>query len=338
MKIVEFIGPISPPFNGPGVKNKIIRDELENKSVLYELYSFNTLKKNFLFQYFFHVFKNISVERTVILSVSKKGRFILSPIILFLTYFSLKRCLILIPAGGQFHVELRQIPNFLRHFYIKIIKSYTKIIVETNSLKIGLQNLGVFSIQIPNPRKININCSKKKIIDEIKVYFISSIKKEKGILDAIDAVEILNAKGLNVKLVIHGRIMNGFESEFSNKLNKSPNSIFKGGLSNEVVISTLNKKADFLLLPTYYPGEGLPGVLVESTIAEVPFLVTRIHGIEDYFTEDQSMTLINKQDPGNIAEKLQELIFNTEKYNKITSNQKLIKQQFSVSNYVNKIL
>ena len=126
MKQIEFIGPISPPFNGPGVKNKIIVDELENKN---KLYSFNTLKVFFLLQYVLHVFKSLRAERTVILSVSKKGRFVLSPIILILTYFSFKRSLILIPAGGQFHIELSQLPLFLRKFYIKIIKSYNKIIV-----------------------------------------------------------------------------------------------------------------------------------------------------------------------------------------------------------------
>ena len=338
MKVLEYIGPISPPFNGPGIKNKIIIDEINSQNFSFELLTFNTLQKKFLINFLFHFLRNIRIERTTILSVSKNGRFVLIPLIFFLTYFSNRKELILLPAGGQFHNELKNIPLFLRIFYIKILNSFSKIVVETNELKIGLQQLGITSFQSPNPRKIDKLKFNKKTFKQVRIYFISSIKKEKGILDAIDAVEVLNKKGLDVKLVIHGRVMDDFKIEFMNKLKSSQNSIFKGGLENNKVINTLNENAHFLLLPTYYPGEGLPGVLVESTIAEVPFLVTKIHAIEDYFINNKTMVLINKNDPKDIADKLYTLIENKEKYYKIMQNQKMIKQDFSVSNFLNKIL
>lgn len=338
MQIVEFIGPISPPFSGPGVKNQIIIDEIKSRNYSFKLYSFNTLNKSFIINFLFHFFKNSQIKRITILSVSKNGRYILIPLIYFLTIFSNGRELVLLPAGGKFHDELKNLPLLLRNIYLKILSSFSKIIVETNELKNGLHELGVFSSQSPNPRKIKKLKFNKKTNDNINIYFISSIKKEKGILDAIDAVEILNKKGLNVKLVIHGRIMKGFEFEFNKKLSNSPCSIFKGGLENNKVIDILNENAHFLLLPTYYPGEGLPGVLVESTIAEVPFLVTKIHGIEDYFINNKTMVQINKNDPHDIAEKLYDLIISKEKYNNIIQNQKLTKDNFSVSKFLNKIL
>ena len=77
---------------------------------------------------------------------------------------------------------------------------------------------------------------------------------------------------------------------------------------------------------------------MESTIAEVPFLVTKIHAIEDYFIDNKTMVVINKNDPEDIANKLYDLVINKEKYNTITQNQRLIKKDFSVSNFLNKIL
>ena len=50
------------------------------------------------------------------------------------------------------------------------------------------------------------------------------------------------------------------------------------------------------------------------------------------------MVQINKNDPHDIAEKLHDLIINKEKYNNIIQNQKLIKDNFSVSKFLNKIL
>lgn len=336
--IIELIGPISPPFNGPGIKNKIILEELQNRNDLYKIYSFNTLKYSFLIKYIFHLIFNIRADRSVILSVSKNGRFLLIPLIVLLTILSRKRKLILLPAGGKFHNELNQIPKYVKLFYLTNLKFFSKIIVETSSLKIGLGKLGIKCSKLPNPRKL-IEVKKKNInVNKIKVYFISSIKKEKGIIDAMQAIEILYSLGYNVELVIHGRIMRGFDMEFNNTLDKSPNCSFKGGLANENVISTLSKEADFLLLPTYYPGEGLPGVLVESTIAEVPFLVTKIDGLDDYFIDNESMLVIDKKSPSHIAKQLENLINDQEKYYKICNNQRYTKQIFSVSNFVNKIL
>ena len=115
--------------------------------------------------------------------------------------------------------------------------------------------------------------------------FISfhKVKKSKGVLDCIKAVNKLSNQGYNINLNIFGKNEKGFENDFNEFLINNKSSKYIGMLNNFEVIETLSKNADFLLLPTYYPGEGLPGILVESSIAKVPVLMIELNGINYYF-------------------------------------------------------
>lgn len=334
--MIYFIGPISPPDNGPGIKNKIIVEELIKKNIGIKIY--NTLGRKNRVACFVGLFRLLLTERSVILSVSEKGRYFYVPI-LALSQRLRKKRIVLLPAGGFLDVEIENMNKPFKRYFINFLNSFEMIFPESIVLASGLHDIGVKNIEVlPNPRRTGLYNRKKFDKSQVKIYFISSIKKDKGIIDAINSVELLNKKDKNVTLHIYGRIQKGFEEEFENTLKDNTNCEYHGTLSNKEVIETLATRADILVLPTYYFGEGLPGILVEAAIAKVPVIITNFKGIDAYFIHNKNTLYVEKQNPKDLADKIEQLIEDDELRNKITTGITELSKQFDVENIVSRIL
>jgi glycosyltransferase involved in cell wall biosynthesis len=100
--------------------------------------------------------------------------------------------------------------------------------------------------------------------------------KEKGIEDAIDAVESINEKkGRTVfTLDIYGQIEDGYKEKFGELQKNFPSYIHYGGLvSYNKSVETL-KNYFALLFPTYYQGEGFAGTLIDAMAAGTPVIAS----------------------------------------------------------------
>ncbi|MDO6461308.1 glycosyltransferase family 4 protein [Granulosicoccaceae sp. 1_MG-2023] len=95
--------------------------------------------------------------------------------------------------------------------------------------------------------------------------FISHVKPSKGVRVIIEA-----AKGLtDLSFDIYGPLGDGMsEAEFAGS-----NVNYGGTLKAEEVIPVLSSH-DVLLLPTFYEGEGYPGIILEAFAAGVPVITT----------------------------------------------------------------
>ena len=331
-----FIGPISPPFNGPGVKNRIILDAIRESHKWGSVEAFNTMKRRDLLRFALMWIFRIGPKTEVIASVSKNGRWILIP---FLTLFNLKKKtkLTLLPAGGKMDEELISLPSILRAGYLWSLKQFQSIVVETQPLQEGLRQLGISSTIQPNPRRTKQTTRPERIREPIRVLFLSSIKESKGVLDAILAVEELNRKGYASTLSIYGRIQKSFRSKFKQSVANSAYSQYLGEAMPDKVHNILVNDADILVLPTFYQGEGLPGILVECVMAELPFVVTNIDGLNYYFENYHSCLVSEAQNPKDLSKKLALYVDNKDLYSKIQKNLKEKKDYFSGSNFIDSI-
>lgn len=328
-----FIGPVSPPDNGPGLKNKLLLEELK-RQYKGNILILNTLQKvKFLKEVFLIFF-----TQNIILSVSENGRFLFIPILYFKSFF-VKSKLILLPAGGDFTGELNELPRILRRAYLKMLQKFEFIGTETPILADKLRVLGIKKvILVPNPRK-GVKIDRKEFnLNSINLFFISSIKKTKGIEDISEAVKILNKKNYNCQLQIFGRIKNGYEKRFHSLVQSSTNIYFHGLIDNKVLIKTLAAEADCLLLPTYYKGEGLPGILVEAGLAKVPIIITNYKGAESYFKDEVNALFVKEKNPEDIAEKLEKLFNNEALRKKITDNLFALTEDFKAGKVAKRIL
>ena len=163
---------------------------------------------------------------------------------------------------------------------LKNIKQMDSVYVETKTMKLKLEELELDNIFLmPNFKDIkpveNIE-EIKEIEAPYKLCTFSRVKKEKGILDAIDAVKKTN-KELGKKaftLDIYGTLEDEFKQIFESAINDSEgNCEYKG-------VIEFNKSTDVLknyfalIFPTYYEGEGFPGTIIDSFSSGLPVIAT----------------------------------------------------------------
>lgn len=120
--------------------------------------------------------------------------------------------------------------------------------------------------------------------------FISQVKKEKGIDVLLTAFRQLDN---TYQLDLYGPLMGYQEKQlFGN------NYRYCGVLQSENVVISL-KKNDVLLLPTFWDGEGYPGIILEALSIGIPIVSTYQGGIPEIVTDGYNGFLV---EPKNVEQ------------------------------------
>jgi len=129
--------------------------------------------------------------------------------------------------------------------------------------------------------------------------FIGQVKPSKGVR------EILGAAGTfqnGATVDFYGELRDGIRpGEFGGAAR------YCGKVPPGEVMPTL-AKYDVLLLPTYYSGEGYPGVILEAFAAGIPVIATRWQAISE-IVNDENGILIEPRDPQQLAAAMQRLMY-----------------------------
>lgn len=110
----------------------------------------------------------------------------------------------------------------------------------------------------------------------LRLVFLSRLIPEKGVSLAVDAVRAINAgaESRRVDLDIYGPLRDADRSWFDGlSLREEEGLRYRGPVAAAEVIETL-AAYDALLFPTWYSGEGFPGVVVEAYAAGIPVLAS----------------------------------------------------------------
>lgn len=194
---------------------------------------------------------------------------------------------VIVSNGGGFEIEfLRFIPFalpviFILHgtypHYYRTIEAYAKniglVVTVSDYLKqeIGRMNVGVQieSIKFPVP-KVELPNSRVNT-EVIRIVFIGSLIKEKGVFDLVKIIQKLEQYRVPFNLNIIGS--GPEESVLRDELQDIKGVRFLGQLSNSEVLS-MHHHHDILLLPSR--AEGLPVVIVEAMKCGVVPLASEI--------------------------------------------------------------
>lgn len=160
------------------------------------------------------------------------------------------------------------LPDLLKNnrFLLFISKYISAIYVETLFMKSKLESLGLSNaIYLPNFRKVQKN---NKFINDscqqgLKIVYFSRVMKEKGVEIAINAVKSALEKDYSSisEFSIYGQFDNNYT--ISNLKKNDAECYYKGIIEQEDIYSVLSK-FDILIFPTYYSGEGFPGVFLDA--------------------------------------------------------------------------
>ncbi len=174
--------------------------------------------------------------------------------------------------------------------------------------------------------------------DKIKILFLSSIEKEKGIFETIDAFALLLNKGYNICLSIagDGKAFNeatnyARKKEFPiNRLN------FLGYVSGDDKIKTF-KEHDVYCFPTY--GEGMPNSVLEAMAFGMPVITRPVGGLKDFFNDGKMGFLANGKTGEEIANLLEILICDKGLLSEISRyNYDFAKSNFMASTVAEKLI
>ncbi len=141
--------------------------------------------------------------------------------------------------------------------------------------------------------------------------FISQVTQEKGIDEILEASLHV---GESYVIDIYGPIP---DKKYSEKYFKNYNIRYLGALKSTEVISVLDKY-DVLLLPTFYKGEGYPGIIIEAYSLGIPVITTPWQGIVEVVEEEKTGIFVEIKN----AESLVKAIKNMDKiqYKNLSKN------------------
>lgn len=173
----------------------------------------------------------------------------------------------------------------------QLIKNF-KSIVDTNML------------WLPNSREKVLEEPPKRAYTK-KFVFISRVIKEKGIELILDTFDKLDD---SFTVSIYGPIpQNSYKIEDLNHRN----CFYKGVLNEGELIDVLLEN-DVLLLPTYFEGEGYPGIIVESLSVAMPVITTDWKAINEIITSGYNGLLCLPKSESSLLEQIRSL--NQENY------------------------
>ena len=175
------------------------------------------------------------------------------------------------------------------------LKSFKVNWIESPNLVKELADLGIHNCKyLPNFKQIEPISACELSFPQKQprcLCTFSRVTKQKGIIEAIEAVELLSRRdGKNSwSLDIYGPIDSAFQDTFFNILNSASCVQYCGSVNPEDSVSII-KKYWALLFPTKYETEGFPGTIIDALSAGVPIVASRWPYYEDMLEDNQTGT------------------------------------------------
>ena len=154
--------------------------------------------------------------------------------------------------------------------------------VQSGRMERDLRQLGITRVEyLPNFRDFSATPLSESKLEhqegtELKLVFLSRVIPEKGLALCVQAVKEINSApdSLRVSLSIYGPVSDAYQQWLGELLRICPGSVnYQGPLEPQKVVGTLSDY-DVLLFPTWYSGEGFPGVIVEAYAAGIPVIAS----------------------------------------------------------------
>ncbi len=285
--------------------------QLKKHNILFTLIKSNVYKKKYFkfinfISLLLRTILKINNCQILFLNASDNLFFKVSPFIYILTkIFRKKLCIRMF--GGCFDLTYSQQTNFtksvLRHTTFKSDALFVETDLQRKFIKKHFHNKDRI-YKFPNCRK-SVNYVSNKPTNPF--VFIGQVKKEKGLDFIIKANEGLSD---NRKIHIYGPI---WDEIYTNNLGNA----YKGILKSGDVIKTIANYM-YLVLPTYWYGEGHPGVIVEAMSIGKPIIASNHRAIPELVNKNNGY-LFNPFDFNNFVSTLIDAE-NNPNYDKLCTN------------------
>ena len=278
--------------NGQVVKTVEVKELLS--SFVANLKVFDTSKSN-LWMLIFEILR--TRDNLHIVCLGRKGLFFYYFVSLLFLKFNINR--IFIVVGGW-------LPEYLSsshmRFLSKFFKSSSTYLVESSEMQSRLSALDYSSEILSNFRTGLMDgfYVSREYKVPIRLVFLSRLVPEKGVFDAIDLVHKLNSNGILAHLDIFGVGSKEEINALKRTIGESSYVNFCGSNSPDNS-SKIISNYHFLVLPTRYSGECMPGVVVEAFATGTPVLSTKWRYMPEMVDHNATGALFDVHDFSNQA-------------------------------------
>lgn len=213
--------------------------------------------------------------------------------------------------------------------WVKYLNSLNYNYVETKSIKDSLESLDVKNVKVSPNFKLIMPIDNEELCKIItnqigskkRFCTFSRVTKEKGITDAINAINTINNKSKEkIFLDIYGPIEKNYENEFHELIRNNKYVIYKGSINHNDSVSTL-KKYYMLLFPTHWKGEGFPGTFIDCFASGLPIIASDWNCNSEILTDNKTGYIYNiDDDNSNLVNCIKKSINNEKSINKMRYN------------------
>ena len=342
---VLLVGPVPPPNCGVTVPFRIFRDYLErhqgNRRVT--VLGLST-RRNLSLSY---VPLHVMSRMLTVLRFLLQG-FWVNKIVLFVdprsaVFFGGLASLCFVPLGKQVTIRVwggsfdqdcldRSLPA--RTLIRWILGRNHRIVVETEQSAKNLRQFWPKTLAVvPNFRPaISADEAGRRGRDsEIAFMYTGFVRREKGCYKLVQAFQkvrddLANRRPeLRVRLDLYGHILHDFRKVFPEE------SLGGVHLHGDVPFTDVLKAyrdADVFTFPTYYPGEGHPGSLVEAMMSGLPVISTRWRAIGELVEDGVNGILVEPKDVDGLAEAMCRLAEDTRLREELGHNARELSRRF----------
>ena len=353
MKKVLIIGPFPNPISGVSIANKVVEEIInadlnlivEKINTYYQIFDeqigeFSIQKFLFYLRInssFFKVLKNNIIYITpgqTFFGVLKYALFIVAA-------SALRKELIIHVHGNYLGKEYQSLKGIKRVLFYFLVSRFTKGIVLSNSLKQNLtpflKDKNIFSL--PNFAKDYLYTKDKKFVkDELRIFYLSNLMKEKGIFYLLNALKNLEKNNIIYKAKIAGNIDQNYSKEILKLFTELKNAEYIGIVNGDDKKSLL-EWGNIFVLPTFYKMEGQPISILEA-MATTNLVVTTNHAvISDVFQDKINGYFVEKNNENSIEKILSYLAANKSELKKIAEyNKRFFLNNFTVDIFKKNLL
>ena len=345
---ILLIGPFPEPLSGVSIANQVVNEVLSEDSQFevdlintsYSIFDEEIGKFSFKKAFFyltlnlniFKIFKHKIIYITpgqTFYGILKYGFFIILGSVF-------RKELIIHVHGNYLGKEYQSLKGFKRVLFYFLVSRFTKGIVLSNSLKHNLtpflEDKNIFSL--PNFAQDYLYTEDKKLVnDELRIFYLSNLMKEKGIFCLLNALKNLEKNNIIYKAKIAGNIDQKYSKEILNLFTELKNAEYIGVVNGDDKKNLL-KWGNVFVLPTFYKMEGQPISILEAMATKNLVVTTNHAGIPDIFKDKVNGYLVKKNSIKSIQDILTYIATNKSEIEKIaTYNKEYFLDNFTVNSF-----
>lgn len=309
------VGPLPPPMTGTHVTFQTVCDELIKAGLREQIEIIDTSQKHVKantriistgnYRQARQIWHNYqcklpSAKRVLIFG---SNGFLASLAPLLVSSANRRRIPVHVRAFGGSLDRVLEDSNFIKRWMLrKTLNGAESVSVQTALLKQYLTpRLKTSVFQTPGFRQ-EISLESKDKLDSqqpLRLIFVGLMRQDKGIVILLRAMRLLADEGRDITCDFYGPTAPA-SGEFVDEFRITRGAQYCGILQPNAVVA---KMASYhaLIFPSFYAGEGHPGVLIESMLAGIGVVTTRFRSIPELVEHDKNGLLVAPRDVKELA-------------------------------------